>query len=187
MTALLVTALVTIVVHNAAGVPDAELITAKAGVERLLATGGVTVVWADMADPAGFSIHLMLRRQPGQGPGSTSPAALGTTIGEDHAYGGRSFVFYERILGFAHAHHFPVASILALVIVHEVGHVLLPAPAHTATGLMRAEWSEDDLRHLEAGAAPFTAMQSTLMKAAVTRGLGLRLGASESTRPGQLE
>jgi hypothetical protein len=171
MTGLLVTALVTIVVHNTAGVPDAELMTAKTEVERLLATAGVTVAWADMADAAGFSIHLMLRRQPHRG-GSTSSVALGTTTGEDHAHGGLSFVFYERILGFAHAHHRPVASIMALAIAHEVGHVLLPAPAHTATGLMRAEWGEDDLRHLEVGAAPFTAMQSTLMTAAVTGGSG---------------
>ena len=156
----------TIVVHNTASVPEAELSGAKANVERLLAVAGVTAVWAPVADSSRFTIHVMLRREPGLGPGSRSPLALATTIGEDHSQGGLSFVFYERILSFAHMHHRPVAAILALAIAHEMGHVLLPVPAHTTTGLMKAEWSEDDLRYLEAGAPPFSAMQATLMRAA---------------------
>ena len=76
-------------------------------------------------------------------------------------------VFYERVLTFAHDHGRPVATILAYTIAHELGHVLLPAPAHAATGLMKAEWGDDDLRHFAAGESMFTTTQAQLMSAAV--------------------
>jgi hypothetical protein len=176
MTGLLLTALLTVVVHNTAEVPDADLTRAKAGVDRLLATAGVTIVWAESGDSAGFTIQVVIRRQPGGGPGAKSPSALGTTIGEDHSRGGVSFVFYGRVLTFAHAHKRPVGAVLGLAIAHELGHVLLPAPAHTPSGLMKAEWNDDDIRHLAAGAAAFTSVQATLMNTAIE---GYRLNAAK--------
>jgi hypothetical protein len=96
-----------------------------------------------------------------------APSALGTTVGEDHRVGGSSFVFYERVLKFAHDHRRSIDVILAYAIAHEMGHVLLPAPAHTSTGLMKAEWSDDDIRHLASDRQLFTVDQALLIRSAI--------------------
>jgi hypothetical protein len=86
-------------------------------------------------------------------------------------------VFYEPVLHFAHTNKRPVTTILVLVIAHELGHVFLPAPAHTTDGLMKAHWSEDDVRHFTLGAALFTATQFGLMRAAIAGGYsGVNVG-----------
>jgi hypothetical protein len=168
MTGLVLTALLTVVVHNAAEVPESVLVETKITAERIFTTAGVTVVWA-VGEPQGFMIHVNIRRQPGGGPGTRSPAALGTTIGDHHTQGGSTFVFYERVLKCAHTQQRSVATMLAFAIAHEMGHVLLPAPAHTPAGLMKAEWEDDDMRHLTTGGQTFNPHQIELMNATIER------------------
>jgi hypothetical protein len=167
MAGLLVTALLSVVVHNTASVPDDTLAAAKVNVERIYAGAGISMIWASGIEPGTFGIQVVLRRQPSGGPGAMAPSALGTTVGDDHRRGGLCFVFYERVLTFAHQHHRPVAVILAYAIAHEFGHVLLPAPAHASAGLMKAEWSDDDIRHLATDDRIFTPDQIALIRAAI--------------------
>jgi len=167
MNGLLAAALVTVAIHNKAGVPEPTLSAAQAEVERIFASARVRIAWVNAIDPATFGIHVIVRRQPGGGPGAKAPSALGTSIGEDHRQGGVSFVFYDRVLKFAHDGRRSVETILAYAIAHEMGHVLLPPPAHTTTGLMKAEWDEDDVRRLTTGAPAFTPEQITLMNTTI--------------------
>jgi hypothetical protein len=163
MAGLVVAALLTVAIHNGAAVPETTLNLAKREVERIFEGASVTVAWVSAIEPGTFGIHVTLRRLPGGGPGALAPSALGTTVGEDHRLGGSSFVFYERVLKFAHDHRRSVDVILAYTIAHELGHVLLPGPAHTPAGLMKAEWSDDDIRHLASDPAAFTPVQAALM------------------------
>jgi hypothetical protein len=160
-------AALTVVVHNIAGVPDRTLARARTEIAQIFGSGCIKIAWADVGE-SGFRVQVKVRRRPGDGPGAKTPSALGTTIARD-THGGTAFVFYERVLNFAHDHRWPVETILALAIAHELGHVLLPAPAHTASGLMKAEWDDDDIRRLATGARAFTAEQATLMNAAIDR------------------
>jgi hypothetical protein len=164
----LLVALVTVIVHNTAEVPRELLTRAQAQVEHVFADAGLTLTWTDGRIPGAFAIHVIIRRRPGGGPGAASPSALGTTISSEHAEGGSSFIFYDRVLSFAHAHTRPADVILAYAMAHELGHVLLPAPAHTASGLMKPEWSDDDLRYFNAG-LHFTATQAAAMQAKLSR------------------
>ncbi len=134
MAGLLVTALLTVAIHNSAEVPETTLKAAKVEVERIFAGEGVTIAWVNVVESGTFAIQVTLRRQPGGGPGAVAPSALGTTVGEDHRLGGSSFVFYERVLKFAHDHRQSVDVIRAYAIAPEMGQVLLPASAHTPTG-----------------------------------------------------
>jgi hypothetical protein len=45
-----------------------------------------------------------------------------------------------------------------------MGHLLLPVPAHSNTGIMRAEWDGDDIRHGAAGFLMFTQAQAALIR-----------------------
>jgi hypothetical protein len=47
---------------------------------------------------------------------------------------------------------------------HEMGHLLLPAPAHAPSGIMRAAWDGDDLRHIANGSLQFTPAQQTAIR-----------------------
>src|SRR5712692_1099875 len=171
MIGLVATALVTIVVHNLALLPDQELKDVQSGVEHIVVSSGLTVRWVKDAPPLPeVSVHLMIRRQSGIGPRAAAPLVLGTTIREDSPRCGLCCVFYEPVLRFAHTHKRSVATILALVIAHELGHAFLPFPAHTTTGLMKPVWSEDDVRHFTQGAALFTATQFGFMRAAIAGG-----------------
>ena len=74
MTGLVATALVTIVVHNLALLPDQELKDVQSGVEHIAISGGITVRWVKDAPPLPeVSVHLMIRRQSGIGPGAAAP------------------------------------------------------------------------------------------------------------------
>ena len=174
MAALFVTALLTVAIHNSAAVPKGTLNSAKVEVERIFSGASVRVVWVSAIERGRFGIHVILRRQPGGGPGAMAPSALGTTIREDRQQGGSSFVFYERVLKFAHDHHRSVDVILAYAIAHEMGHALLRAPAHTPTGLMKAEWSDDDIRHLARAPQSFTVGQAELIRSVIEDRLAVR-------------
>lgn len=168
MAGLVVTALLTVVVHNTAGVQDETVNRARLVVERIYADCGVVIAWNTTAGerfPA--VVRVTVRRQPGGGPGAGSPAALGTTLGGDHTHGGTTFVYYERVLKLSHRYGQPVDVILALAIAHELGHVLLPVPAHASSGLMKAEWDGDDIRRLTLAGATFSREQAAAIAATV--------------------
>lgn len=126
-------------------------------------TGGCT----DPAsvEPAGaFAIQLLLRRRPVNASG----AVMGTAIGDTHQTSGSAFVFYDRVLRSAHEREQDVARVLAYSMAHEMGHLLLPYPAHSMTGITRPAWDGDDLRHIASGSLQFTAVQGAAIRAKVS-------------------
>jgi hypothetical protein len=99
----------------------------------------------------------------GAWPGSSRVPA-GTTPHGPHNSGGAAFVFYDRVCFIALDHQEEIWEVLACAIAHEMGHLLLPAPAHSSTGIMRAQWDKDDMRHARFGALRFTASQSDVIR-----------------------
>ena len=74
-------------------------------------------------------------------------AILGFALGSQQGYGGFvASVFYNRVETLAAEGGFPESHLLALVSAHELGHLLLPSAGHAAKGIMRGQWSYDDLR-----------------------------------------
>jgi hypothetical protein len=55
--------------------------------------------------------------------------------------GARAFIFTERTMALAHNHvRVQETEALSFVIVHELGHLLLPDSGHSPTGLMQAAY-----------------------------------------------
>ena len=52
----------------------------------------------------------------------------------------RAYVFYERSLSLETTTKSLPAIVLATVLAHEIGHLLLPEGSHSQDGLMRAKW-----------------------------------------------
>ncbi len=69
-------------------------------------------------------------------------------------------IFYDAIAGVARPYIQSAVDLLAITIAHEIGHLLLPHPAHATSGVMRADWEGDDLRHAVHEELRFTAVQA---------------------------
>jgi hypothetical protein len=155
-------------VDDRVAVPDDVLRSAKTVATRIYAKIGVGLVWAvdtsthgrsdachgrDAAPslriiivPSGQAEHL-----------DADPKKLGLAAGGKGQYGTVAYVFYDRVrnLSLRYEQH-RRGGILGHVVAHEIGHLLLPYGTHSGTGLMRADWSHDDLEHAAHGTLLFS-------------------------------
>jgi hypothetical protein len=159
---------ITVRVYDYTAVPDAMLSGAKEDVSRIYRLAGIDIRWIDAPDTnpaASFAIQIMIRRRPVDGSASASGSVMGISLGDTHDVGGSAFVFRDRVTHVAHERQQDVARVLGYAMAHEMGHLLLPYPAHSTSGIMRAEWDGDDLRHIANGSMLFTPAQTTLIRA----------------------
>jgi hypothetical protein len=141
------------------------VVRARDIVARIFHDSGIQVTWLEPSSeqPASqFAVRVIVRRNSDGFSGGSR--VMGTTLGDLHEMGRAAYIFKDRALEIAHKRHQDVAQVLAYAIAHEMGHVLLPRPAHNADGIMRAEWNGDDLRHIASDALRFTPAQATQMK-----------------------
>jgi len=167
-------------------VPVHIVALAKPEVERIYREAGVTVIWSDAAerdqDPVnpqsslasnrGFGLVVLSRRMTDRLTVATD--ALGGAAGVPGERRRMAYVFYHRVERIARTHMstsswreasgVDVAILLAHAMAHEIGHLLIP-DGHSATGLMRADWSTDDLRDAARGELNFTPEQAEVIRA----------------------
>ena len=174
----------TIRVYNLAQVSTAALARAEKEVARIFREVGVKTVWLDcplsgVADqrvpgcqPSLGPLPLNLRiipPFPATGPGFLHPHlgfALPSKEGGVHAS-----IFFHRVEKSARAGRASPSSILGHAVAHELGHLLLGSNSHSPAGLMRAEWSRDDLRRATLELLGFTPEQARLIREEVLRRL----------------
>jgi len=58
----------------------------------------------------------------------------------DGTRGTRAYVFLNKVQSFAARHHLVVMRVLACVLAHEIGHLLLPPNAHWPNSVMQDRW-----------------------------------------------
>jgi hypothetical protein len=91
---------------------------------------------------------------------------LGRSIpGDDNSHGVYARVFYRHIRAKAEQERVNPAQLLGLAVAHEFGHLLLGAKAHSATGIMRANWRHEDMERGAKGQLLFTDQQAPLIRA----------------------
>jgi hypothetical protein len=157
--------IVTVRIYNHARVAPEVLVRARNTVARIFHDSGIQVTWLEPSSeqPASqFAVRVIVRRNSDGFSGGSR--VMGTTLGDEHEMGRAVYIFKDRVLEIAHKRHQDVAQLFAYAIAHELGHVLLPRPAHTAEGIMRAEWNGFDLRHIASDFLRFTPPQATQMR-----------------------
>src|SRR5690242_7307428 len=112
---------------------------AKGQATKMFARIGVHVSWRAGVKPSGDGEAVQIRFEPANGrhPGATAftePFAPERVI----------IVFADRIAAITELRPDLKAPVLAHVLVHEIGHVLLRSNAHSPTGVMKARWSSAD-------------------------------------------
>lgn len=147
--------------YNGFGVPAHDLWTAEATAGHLFEEIGIRVVWLNCGS-GGHDVEAMWSRcdvavtgaevivricASSRGDGREF-ATMGFALVSSGAGGSAvlATVFADRVLGLARAAGVDPRPLLGLAIGHELGHLLLSTNAHAALGVMRAIWSQAELR-----------------------------------------
>lgn len=134
---------------------------AKTEASRTYSMIGVSLVWTDkgtkaISSPAGaLDVRVVLLSRARTDIFLLRRRLSSTALGVAPSGTGRIYVFCGRIRQRALAMNEKVETILGRIIAHELGHLLLPANGHSATGIMRASLNyqaEEPLRFTEAEA-----------------------------------
>jgi hypothetical protein len=98
--------------------------------------------------------HLMLRIL------RAAPKGMKTDAKGEALLGARIVnVFWDRVQNEAVRYNVPISDILAQVIAHEIGHLLLGSNSHSSSGIMMGKWRLEDLRSISRGGIGFTPQQ----------------------------
>ncbi len=166
---------VTVRVHDYVHVDQAVIVGAQSLVASYYSDVGVRTEWMTTvrqdATPASthvggrledFTVVVLSRSmaaRKGMAINATGSAAIG--LGQ---MGRIVYVRYDQLKDAAVAAAWPTKNLLAVVIAHELGHLLLPPGSHSADGLMRGDWSLADLRRTNGPRLAFTRGQGALMR-----------------------
>ncbi len=169
-------------VYNFAGVPAETLNMAEMNASEILHELRLATRWIDCVPrPSAVQAHaecneplssedLVLRVLPlsSDSRRESPDPVLGTSMiagnGERGVY---ASIYYQAVEYVARRQGLEVFQILSLAMTHEIGHLLSNSNTHSLIGIMKAEWSREDLRRAGRGQLLFTPQQSKLMRAGV--------------------
>jgi hypothetical protein len=158
--ALLLAAMVVIRTYNYEQVPPADLMHARETVDRTFARAGISVRWVDCWVPSsivgdaacseplreGTEFVLRLMASPAASA-DTRNVAMGSSLVDHDAAGGALITVDPNLVRqIARSANADFATLLGRSLAHEAGHLLLGHAHHARSGLMRAVWSQDELR-----------------------------------------
>ena len=116
----------------------------------------------DCSDPPGAR-ELVMRLASGSAP---PPAVLGFA----YAPGIVATALVDRIQAAAQRVLRPMARVLGAVMAHELVHLLVGSGGHAAQGVMRGEWTEQDIRLGRIWKISLTADERRAIAAGIRRG-----------------
>jgi hypothetical protein len=168
---------ISISVHDYADVPTPLLAAAEDQAREIFRRTGLETVWLNCSpklereklEPGScyFSdtSHLTLKISPRAMNAKVRDRidVLGTAYPDEKGAGYFAYVFYDRIQELAQRRRLGHA-LLADVMVHEIGHLLLGSTSHSASGIMCAHWNYEELRNVSEGAMAFVPAQSRIMR-----------------------
>ena len=162
---------VRVAIHDSAAVPFDVLETARIKTAAAFAKAGIDLSWDVPSGGAGacrpddearFCIQVLLRpRNPQFEPGQRR--IMGMALAADQLRAVLS-LYFDAVTDVARRYGSPRGDVLGLALAHEMGHVLLPPPSHSGTGIMQPSWEGDDLRHVLLGDTTFTDAQVLTMR-----------------------
>ena len=172
-------------VYDYADVPKGTWTRAMRGASEIFRRAGVATKWgrckasgtgcvqgepaADFGEAPGLTLRILPRFTAYHSKfteGATGFALVAAEAG-NAAY---AAVFYDRValmvqqIGHSGEREEMLGEVLARVMAHELGHLLLGSNSHSRSGIMRARWNWQDLRPLDAGRSHFTSAQAEIIR-----------------------
>jgi hypothetical protein len=149
--------------ENAADVPRRILDGAQFDASRIYRDAGIDIIWLNRDDregrDAGRIIHVVLPSLEGADQYLSREHVAKSVLAKANAAAGLIHIFWERLHISASHQGRDEAGLLAVVLAHEIGHVLLPGAGHSSTGIMQARVEVRMLAPLR-----FTDQQSEAMR-----------------------
>jgi hypothetical protein len=142
---------INVVVYSFHGLPPWVLDETKAEANRIFEQAKIQVNWVDSNSEkdsasrplAGSAIELAVRLVPHALPPASKTALAMAFPSAEGA--GSAFIFYDRVVAMQTSTSL-LQTMLGRVVAHEIVHLLLPQHKHSHSGLMRSDWTRDDLR-----------------------------------------
>ena len=166
---------VTVRTYNYASVPVEQLGLAKFEATQIFKRSRISIEWADCRVPGAVSgsacaepllacRDLMLRLMD-RPPNGGRFVALGESM-LDHGERGGVLMTIDMwtVRAIANRAGTPMPTLLGRAIAHEIGHLLLGSGEHPRIGLMRARWSNDELRGLKPAHWGFSSREAAQMR-----------------------
>ena len=165
----------TISVHDYADVPSKLLSAAEEQAREIYQRAGLETVWLNCSpklekiepESCHFSdtTHLTLKISPHAFNAQVRDRndVLGTAYPDEKGVGYFAYVFYDRVQELAERQRLG-HTLLADVMAHEIGHLLLGSNSHSLSGIMCAHWNYDQLRNIAEGVMSFIPSQSKMMR-----------------------
>ncbi len=160
-----------VLVNDTARIPTADLQRAEVDADRIFALSGIQIRWLDCAP--GLETEDPCQRVPGANEFvvhvvRTGQASLDSIFGVafvGQAGNGRYCdIFFDRIQQTARTTPTGLGELLATVIAHELGHLLLGSHAHSFFGIMMPHWNQRELQRISMGGLLFSKGEALRMK-----------------------
>ena len=162
-----------------ANVPAVWLTKAKAVATGILENGGVRVLWSDCSPtserrdalcsiplgPIDLQVRILSEEMAKRTLRSRQSMGNAMVSGQ---FPSIASVFYHRAVELEAGKPGVLAEILGGILAHEIGHLLLAENSHSGTGVLRAQWGDQDLRRIACGRLWFTPEQAARMVSLVT-------------------
>lgn len=170
------TDVVTVRTYNYASVPAEQSAAAKSEAERIFRRAGIVVDWiecrvpgsatgAPCTEPLLAGRDLMLRLMERAPAGEERSVALGESmLDREQRSGVLMTIDVWPVRAIAERSATAMPTLLGRAIAHEIGHLLLGSGDHPRLGLMRAHWSNDELRGLKPAHWGFSSREAAQMR-----------------------
>ena len=133
--------------------PDANIQAARLSANSILGRAGVRIKWSCMAAPGVIQVTLSDRTTETDHPGALAYALPFEGI--------HIVVFYDRVQQTESSVR--ARFLLAYVLVHEITHILQSVDSHSANGIMRARWGNEEYFQMARGTLGFTSNDVSLI------------------------
>jgi len=163
-------AMIRVRLYDYAGISDKTVADTQRRIANFYTPIGVTIDWASTFRPHSkgdhgrlqdFTINILNRSMVART--NWPPDALGSAVVSREGEGTIAYVLFDRLKAAAAAAHWSVEDLLALVVAHELGHLLLPPGSHSE-GLMRGGWDVSELRRMHLDSLAFTPDHMALIR-----------------------
>ncbi len=174
----------TVCVYNYAQVSSRLLVAAEEEVTRIFLEAGVEVDWvlwpvrgraedrqvAPQSDSPRWShvLNLTTRAKAGKLPSNLDPLGFAMPCAKQDPIC-RAYIFSDRIEDMAKEQSASEARILAHVMAHELGHLVLGPHCHSREGIMEGIWQSKAIARASHGILLFTAGQGEVIRVAIGR------------------
>lgn len=162
---------ITVMVNNSVQMPVFVLRHAESEASRIFAVSGIQIRWLDCAPDLGREDPC--HRVPGQNEFEVHVVRTGQTsldsifgnafMGQD-GDGKYCDIFFDPIQETARTTRTGLSPLIATVIAHELGHLLLGSHSHSFFGIMMPHWSQDELQRIAMGSLLFSSEEAVRMR-----------------------